>query len=327
MGMNTMKRSYTLLLTLVLAIVMTGCVVSKKKYTEMENLKNKVQQLLDKKTDEVKKLQADMAALQTQLNDCDKARKALEQDTARAGKEKRVMMEQLADTKASCEQLNKNYQQLKERSTEKMKDLVAQLEGLQNDLAAREGRIKEVEGMLAAREARLAEVEAALKARDAAMDALRKRLEDALLGFKKDGLTVEVINGKVYVSLSNKLLFASGSTQIDKNGQRALADLAGVLKDQADLTIMVEGHTDDVKVTNLGQIKDNWDLSVMRSTEVVRLLVQNGVQADRVIPSGRGEFLPKTVGSTPEARANNRRTEIILSPKLDELYDLINKGR
>jgi chemotaxis protein MotB len=208
-----------------------------------------------------------------------------------------------------------------------MKDLVAQLEAMQGDLAARETRIKEVEGMLAAREARLAEVEAALRARDEVMLALQKRLEDALLGFKKDGLTVEVINGKVYVSLSNKLLFASGSTQIDKNGQRALAELAAVLKDQADLTILVEGHTDDVKVTNLGQIKDNWDLSVMRSTEVVRLLVQNGVQPDRVIPGGRGEFLPKTPGSTPEARANNRRTEIVLSPKLDELYQLINKNR
>lgn len=322
-----MKRASTLLTLLVLTLLLSACVVSKKKYTEMENLKNKVQQLLDKKTDEVKKLQADLAAIQTQLNDCDKARKALEQDTARAGKDKRAVLAQLAETKASCDQLNKNYQQLKDRSTEKMKDLVAQLEASQNDLAAREARIKEVEAMLAAREARLAEVEAALRARDEAMDALRKRLEDALLGFKKDGLTVEVINGKVYVSLSNKLLFASGSTQIDKNGQRALADLAGVLKDQTDLTILVEGHTDDVKVTNLGQIKDNWDLSVMRSTEVVRLLVQNGVQAERVIPGGRGEFVPKATGATPEARATNRRTEIILSPKLDELYELINKNR
>lgn len=312
---------------LALACFLSACVVSKKKYDEMENLKNKVQQMLDKKTEETKKLQADLAALQGQLNDCENARKALAQDTLKAGKDNRALRSQLAEMKASCDQLNKNYQQLKERSTEKLQDLVDQLEASQKDLAAREGRIKEVESMLAAREARLAEVEAALRARDSVMQALHKRLEDALLGFKKDGLTVEIINGKVYVSLSNKLLFASGSTQIDKNGQKALSDLAAVLKDQTDITIMVEGHTDDVKVTNLGQIKDNWDLSVMRSTEVVRLLVQNGVQPDRVIPSGRSEFIPKASGTSAEARAANRRTEIILSPKLDELYELINKNR
>ena len=325
--MNPISNLRPLLLMAFLAMTLGSCVVSKKKYDEMENLKSKVQQMLDKKNEDYKKLQTELADVKGQLADCDKARKALEQDTAKYGRNNRDMKEALASTKASCDQLNKNYQQLKERSTEKMRELVDQLEALQKDLAAREQRIMDVEALLKSREARLAEVEGKLHARDSLMSALRKRIEDALFGFKQDGLTVEVIDGKVYVSLSNKLLFASGSTQIDKNGQKALADLATVLKDQADISIMVEGHTDDVKVTNLGQIKDNWDLSVMRSTEVVRMLVANGVQPDRVVPSGRSEFIPKTPGSTPEARANNRRTEIILSPKLDELFELINKGR
>jgi chemotaxis protein MotB len=293
----------------------------------MENLKNKVQQMLDKKNDELKKMQAELADMKGQLADCEKSRKALEQDTAKYGRSHRDMQSSLAEMKSSCDQLNKNYQQLKERSTEKMRELLDQLEAMQRDLNARETRLAEVEKTLALREARLQEVEGLLAARDSAMQALRKRIEDALLGFQKDGLTVEVIDGKVYVSLSNKLLFASGSTQIDKNGKNALTELARVLKDQADLTIMVEGHTDDVKVTNLGQIKDNWDLSVMRSTEVVRILVENGVQPTRIVPSGRGEFIPKVAGATTEARASNRRTEIILSPKLDELFQLINDSR
>lgn len=328
--MYRMKTTFPfrmMILMLVLAAGMSSCVVSKKKYTEMENLKNKVQQMLDKKNEEYKKLQGELADAKAQLVDCEKARKALEQDTTKLGRNNRDLKESLADMKASCDQIKKTYDQLKERSTEKLQDLLKQVEAMQASLSEREARLAEVEKTLAAREARLKEVEGLLAARDSAMQALRKRIEDALLGFQKDGLTVEVVDGKVYVSLSNKLLFASGSTQIDKNGRNALAGLAGVLKDQSDLTIMVEGHTDDVKVTNLGQIKDNWDLSVMRSTEVVRILVENGVQTNRIVPSGRGEFTPKVQGSTPEARAANRRTEIILSPKLDELYQMINDTR
>ena len=326
-----MKKNFSHIRTvaffLTLALSLSSCVISKKKYTEMENLKNQVQQMLDKRNEELKKLQGELASAKTKLEDCEKARKSLEQDTLRLGKNNRDLKGTLADTKASCEQLKKNYDQLKERSTEKLQDLLKQIESMQASLNEREARLAEVEKTLAAREARLKEVEGTLAARDSAMQALRKRIEDALLGFQKDGLTVEVVDGKVYVSLSNKLLFASGSTQIDKNGRNALAGLAAILKDQADLSILVEGHTDDVKVTNLGQIKDNWDLSVMRSTEVVRILVENGVPNTRIIPSGRGETTPKVQGSTTEARAANRRTEIILSPRLDELYQLINDSR
>lgn len=304
------KIQYYLSLAVILT-TLTAC-VPKKKYQEMSTLKKRTQEMLDKRNKEIEKLKDEMAKLQADKNDCEDARTALEQDTTALAAKLRESDGELGALKASCKRVEDNYEQLKLRSTEKMRDLVRQLEGLQGDLAQREARLRVVEGRL--------------QQRDSLMNSLRTRLADALLGFKKDGLTVDIKNGKVYVSLSNKLLFASGSTSIDENGQRALSDLAGILKDQEDITIMVEGHTDDVPVSNLGRIKDNWDLSVMRSTEVVRLLVENGVPNTRVIPAGRSEFIPKVAEKTTEARAANRRTEIIISPRLDALYDLIGQN-
>ncbi len=309
-----MKKKFpkTIVLIIAIALVATGC-VSKKKYNEMEALKSRVQDMLDKRGDELTKLKADVATLTARATDCEEARLRLASDTTRLAAANRKMRSEYGDMKLSCDQVNANYQKLKAQSTEKMRDMVDQLETLQRDLNQRERRLAEVEGRL--------------HQRDSIMNLLQKRVTDALLGFKDDGLTVEIKDGKVFVSLSNKLLFAPGSTKIDANGQKALIGLANVLKEQKDLTIMVEGHTDDQMVSNLGAIKDNWDLSVMRSTEVVRLLVSNGVEPTRIIPAGHGEFIPKVVGSTPEARAANRRTEIVISPKLDELYQLINDQR
>lgn len=312
-----MKSIQPIVLSLVLLLAITSC-VPKKKYTQMANLKNSMQDMLDRRNKELEEMKEEMAKLQAKQNDCEEARANLEKDTTALAAQLRKSENSMADLSSNCERLNTNYQQLKAKSTEKMRELVDQLEQLQNDLAQREARLAEVAG-------RLTDVEARLRQRDSVMNALQSRLADALLGFKKDGLTVEIKNGKVYVSLSNKLLFASGSTKIDKNGQKALADVAAILREQKDITIMVEGHTDDVPVSNLGQIKDNWDLSVMRSTEVVRLLVENGVPPVTLVPSGRGQTSPKAEGSTTEARASNRRTEIIISPKLDELYELVGQ--
>ena len=305
-----MKRGIVLT-TLLLGLLLGGC-VSKKKYDEMENLRRKSQSLLADERKARKNAQLEAEDLKRQLADCEEARKSLGLDTARLLAREATMREEMGDLEKSCAQLDENYKRLKAKSSDKLRDMMNQLEGLQKDLQDREKR--------------LAEVERKLNERDSIMNALQKRVSDALLGFQQDGLTVEVRNGKVYVSLSNKLLFASGSTKIDAKGKDALGELASVLKEQEDMSIMVEGHTDDVPVSNLGAIKDNWDLSVMRSTEVVRILVENGVQPTRIIPAGRSEYIPKAEGQSSEARAVNRRTEIVISPKLDELYELINKG-
>ncbi|WP_291400211.1 OmpA family protein [Daejeonella sp.] len=174
------------------------------------------------------------------------------------------------------------------------------------------------------REERLTEVEDILRKRDEATNALKDKLQKALLGFQQNGLSVDIRNGKVYVSLTDKLLFSSGSIIIDEKGELALKELAKVLKTQPEINISVEGHTDNQRVVNLGQITDNWDLSVLRATSVVRFLTEiEKIENDRITATGKGEYQPIETGSSPEIRSRNRRIEIVLSPKLDELYNLI----
>ena len=153
---------------------------------------------------------------------------------------------------------------------------------------------------------------------------MKKRVTDALLNFNENELTVEVKNGKVYVSLAEKLLFGSGSKKVDAQGANALKQLAAALKGNSEINIMVEGHTDNVPISRASQyMNDNWDLSVMRATSIVRILVSNGVSPETITASGRGEFSPVAVNNTPENKALNRRTEIILTPKLDELFQIL----
>ncbi|AMR31443.1 hypothetical protein A0256_08405 [Mucilaginibacter sp. PAMC 26640] len=197
---------------------------------------------------------------------------------------------------------------------------------LNNSYSASSSKVNELSTDLQKREARLKEVEEILRKRDEATNALRDKLQKALLGFQQSGLSVDIRNGKVYVSLTDKLLFPSGSIVIDEKGKQALKSLAAVLNKEADINIAVEGHTDNKKVKNLGQIKDNWDLSVLRSTSVTRYLTEvEMVDPHRLTATGKGEFQAIDPGETPESLSKNRRIEIVLTPKLDELYNLITK--
>jgi chemotaxis protein MotB len=197
---------------------------------------------------------------------------------------------------------------------------------LNNNFSASSSRVDKLSSDLKKREARLKEVEDALQKRDAATNALKDKLQQALLGFQQNGLSVDIRNGKVYVSLTDKLLFPSGSIVIDARGKQALEQLAIVLNKEPDINIAVEGHTDDKKVINLGQIKDNWDLSVLRSTSVCRYLTEvQKIDPHRLTATGKSEYQPIDPANTADARTRNRRIEIILSPKLDELYNLIKQ--
>ncbi|RYZ99410.1 MAG: hypothetical protein EOP47_16850 [Sphingobacteriaceae bacterium] len=205
-------------------------------------------------------------------------------------------------------------------------DLQNNYNTLNSNFNASSSKVSKLSTDLQKREARLKEVEEILRKRDEATNALRDKLQKALLGFQQSGLSVDIRNGKVYVSLMDKLLFPSGSIVIDDKGKQALKQLAAVLNKEPDINIAVEGHTDNKKVINLGQIKDNWDLSVLRATSVSRYLTDvEKIRAERVTATGKGEFQPIDPADTNEARARNRRIEIVLSPKLDELYNLIKK--
>lgn len=203
-------------------------------------------------------------------------------------------------------------------------DLNAKITGLNSNNANLRATSSRLSSNLKEREAKLKEVEESLRKRDAATQALKTKLQEALLGFQQSGLSVDVRDGKVYVSLTDKLLFPSGSIIIDEKGKQALAGLATVLKSQPDINISVEGHTDNQKVINLGQIKDNWDLSVLRATSVARFLADaQQIEPARITATGKSQYQPVDPASTPEARSHNRRIEVVLTPKLDELYNLI----
>ena len=166
-------------------------------------------------------------------------------------------------------------------------------------------------------------MEAEVDAQNARLQSLLNSVKDALLGFSSDELTVTEKNGKIYVAMSDKLLFESGSAQVNKQGKEALGKLAEVLKKQHDIDVFIEGHTDNKPIKTV-QFKDNWDLSVVRATSVVRILTKDyGVNPLQILPCGRGEFMPVDNNESVEGRAHNRRTEIIMAPKLDKLMDIL----
>lgn len=252
-----------------------------------------------------KALLAKQDSLNTGWNEAQLKNESLEQRITRLRKDTADLNSRLSELTAQYADMEGNYLKLRSNSS-------TEINKLSDDLKKREQRLKEVEEIL--------------RKRDEATNQLKAKLQEALLGFTKNGLTVEIKNGKVYVSLTDKLLFPSGSIIIDEKGKQALTQLASVLKQQPEINIAVEGHTDSQKINNLGQIKDNWDLSVLRSTSVVRFLTEEQkVESVRMTATGKGEFQPLGPNTTPESRSKNRRIEIVLSPKLDELYDLIKQ--
>ena len=238
---------------------------------------------------------------------------ALEDTVAKLRADTMRLHHQIADLTNTYNTLNSNYSALNDKYG-----------ALNNNLTSTSGRVTQLSADLKKREARLKEVEDALHRRDEASAALRDKLQQALLGFQNSGLTVTIKDGKVYVSLADKLLFPSGSIIINENGKLALRQLAAVLNKEPEINIAVEGHTDDKKVINLGQIKDNWDLSVLRATSVCRYLTETEkIDPHRLTATGKSEFQPVDPSNTNDARTKNRRIEIVLTPKLDELYNLI----
>lgn len=209
-------------------------------------------------------------------------------------------------------ELSARYNRLLGEGSAEAARMLRQLEESQRELDARSQRVEELEQLL--------------RAREEAIQEIRRKVAAALLGFEGNGLTITTRDGNVYVSMDDKLLFRSGSFEIEKDGAQAVRDLSVVLAQNPDINIMVEGHTDDVPYRGSGNLQDNLDLSAKRATTVTRLLLENkDIAPERIIAAGRGESLPVATGTSAEARAQNRRTEIILSPKLDELMQLMDR--
>jgi len=319
--MNNMKfrKVIRTMMFATMAITFASC-VSTKKYNA----------LTAKCNEESSRLNAKVDSLGTRVNELSaenqrykKDMSQLKADTSRLGSMLRVLT-------ADYNELDRSHELLKAQFSANFEDaekVMAELKVSQDTLLAREVRLKAMQAELDRKGKSLAELMAALQKKDSITNALRKAVSDALMGFEGKGLTVHMKDGKVYVSLEEKLLFASGKWDVSNEGIRALKDLAKVLEKNPDINVLIEGHTDNVPLTSQNQVKDNWDLSVMRATSIVKILLANAkINPKRLVASGRGEFLPVEPNTSAANKAKNRRTEIILSPKLDELMQIIGNN-
>ena len=230
----------------------------------------------------------------------------------------RQMSEKAKETKLLLEQLEESQTKLLKKEDD--------LNKLSATLSEKENELNNARRILEERSARVNELEKIINQKDSLVTAIKNKVQKALTGLEGDGLTIEQRNGKIYISLEEDLLFASGKYVINQTGVAALNKLSGALASQKDIEILVEGHTDNVKGSGRGSIKDNWDLSVMRATSIVKTLLNNkGLDPLQLTAAGRGEHNPIATNETIEGRKINRRIELILSPNLDDLYDILEE--
>jgi chemotaxis protein MotB len=316
-----MNRTITLLL--LPSLFLSSCIVTKKKYDDILAQKVRLEADLADKTAQLEKASADLERLDKQVRE-------LASDTSSLGDDVRAKAARLAELDREYDQLNAYYKNLLTSSGKLNRDMARQQEQLlaiQNNLDRTRKVNDSLSVSLAEREKKVKELENVLAAKDKAVNDLKNKITNALLNFKENDLTVNVKNGKVYVSLAEQLLFASGSTEVDAKGVTALQQLAKAIKDQRDINIMVEGHTDNVPISKKSQyMQDNWDLSVMRATAITKILTRAGVSPKQITASGRGEFTPLAANDTPQNRQKNRRTEIIITPNLDELFKILESN-
>ncbi len=257
---------------------------------------------------------------QVTLDDITRRKEMLERDTLTLGTSLRRLTTQYDKINSLNNELLEKYNALVAGGNNENRKLLTDLEANRLKLQNKEDSLAVLAGSLKDREAKLATLQTELDRKDKAMKALKDRVSQALTGFEGKGLTVTQRDGQIYVSLENQLLFPSGSTIVDAKGREALANLAKAIENDKDINIMVEGHTDTDKVLGGAAYKDNWDLSVLRATSVVRILLESAKIAPlRITAAGKGEFQP----ADPNDKAKNRRIEIILAPDLKQLYELV----
>ncbi|MDH5474601.1 MAG: OmpA family protein [Cyclobacteriaceae bacterium] len=306
---------------ILLLIFVSGCVMQKQ-YDELLAEKLKLESKLQECDDNLLSANSkrdSLLILTTQLS----------KDTTRLGENIRTTSKKLTVLKAEHDQLNTYYNNLLNNSGKLNKDLAEQQRNL---LAIKENLEKtrqlneQLNSNLELRERKVQELEDIIAKDASAVRALKDKITNALLNFKGSDLTIEMKNGKVYVSLAEKLLFKSGSTIVDEKGVKALQQLAHAVKSQKEIEIMVEGHTDNVPISSKQKyLQDNWDLSVLRATSIVRILTKSGVSENQIVAAGKGEYSPITSNKTTIDKQKNRRTEIIIAPNLSQLFTLLNK--
>mgnify|MGYP003411738935 FL=1 len=314
-------------LGLIVVSLTTSC-VSKKIYNELENkftdLKKENRTLLDA-NDELTKsknqLELDLNTTKTERDKLKTERDKLATDFAATDKNLKALQ-------ASYSALEKNSDAALKSNMDKNRELLSQLEAKEKSLATEQERLNKLKSQLESSSKRLAELESYIAAKEASMQKLKETLSKSLKAFEGKGLTVEQRNGKVYVSMENKLLFQTGSWAVNEEGKKAVVLVGKVLSDNPDISVLIEGHTDNDKILGSigGGIENNWDLSTKRATAIVNILSENkGINKQNLTAAGRGEFAPLMSNDSPEGKAKNRRIEIVLTPKLDEISKMLNE--
>ena len=323
-----------------MAILATSC-VTKQKYLELESKYKECME--DKRFSET-----ELADCQNKNKDLDRQVNALQTKVGQLKQDTLDLSRKLAQTEAEYaksrhdyDELAKDIKELTKSSGAAITELSSNLDSAQMQLRNKEKELEDLQSRLERQSeelqakqdslnqfaSSLAELQKILDQKDAEVRALKDKVSNALKNFEGSGLKVEQRNGKVYVSMDEKLLFASARWEVQGEGKEALKELAKVLEADSTINVLIEGHTDNLRYNGSGQVKDNWDLSVMRATSVVKLILSYGnINPERISASGRGEYFPIDPANTPEARAKNRRTEIILTPKLDELFQIIDNN-
>ena len=316
-----------------LVLAMTTSCVSKKIYTDLETKFAELKKERNSLSDENEvlkngKTQADLDITNLKA-ELEKAKESLEKLTLERNKladDYTASTNNLKTLQSSYNALEKNSDESLKANMEKNHDLLAQLEAKEKALASEKSRLAKLNTDLKDRSDRVNELEGLIAAKEASMKKLKETLSKALNAFEGKGLTVQQKDGKVYVSMENKLLFESGSWAVGAEGKKAVVAVGKVLGDNPEISVLIEGHTDNDKFAgSVGQIENNWDLSTKRATSIVNILGENAkINKQNLTAAGRGEFSPLMSNDTPEGKAKNRRIEIILTPKLDEISKMLN---
>jgi chemotaxis protein MotB len=319
------------------ATVLVSCVPTSE-FTELSEKRQTLQGERDQLMKENEFLTVENREMKGKIERVEQQQEQLVKDSIRIYGRVEELEAEVVKLERQYADLESTHDALMRGSARETNRLLSELQAAQGELARKEEMLRELDSNvnlqkqdvmklqaeLEARNARLMEMEKMLSEKNRILEELRSKVAEALLGFEGQGLSITRKDGKVYVSLEEKLLFSSGSTVVDPNGVRALKQLAVVLGNNPEINIMIEGHTDDVPFRKGSSIKDNWDLSVLRATSIVRILLEESrVDPKRITVAGRGEFLPVDAADTPEARRKNRRTEIILSPDFTELFRIL----
>ena len=302
-------------------LMLTSC-VSSKVYKDLES-----------RHADLKRENRELNSELERLNGVDKELAELKSEHESLTAERDKLKNDLASLQSNYDNLKSSYDALEKNSSAAIaensrqnRELLAQLEEKEKTLATEQARLEKLEKDLAARSQRINELEGLIAAKDAKMNALKDAISKALTDFEGKGLTVEQRDGKVYVSMENKLLFNSGSWAVNADGRQAVKQLGNVLAQNPDISVLIEGHTDNVPYGGNGALKDNWDLSTKRATAIVQILRENGnIDPQNLTAAGRGEYAPVATNDTAEGKAKNRRIEVILTPKLDEVTKLLNE--